>query len=137
MATIAQRELFSWKEIEELGDLERLRLVLDHLPDEPLMEVLEAERGVRGRDDYPVRAVWNSLLAGIIYGHESVESLRREMGRNTRLVWLCGFERHFIRGLAKMKLRMGLAMVVMLSMAVGRIKEKQREDMCSLVKAAA
>jgi hypothetical protein len=48
-----------------------------------------------------------------------------------------GFERHFIRGLAKMKLRMGLAMVVMLSMALGRIKEKQREDMCSLVKAAA
>jgi hypothetical protein len=81
LATIAQRELFTWKEIENLGDLERLRLVLDHLPDEALMEVLEAERGLRGRDDYPVRAVWNSLLAGIIYGHESIESLRREMSR--------------------------------------------------------
>jgi hypothetical protein len=66
--------------------------VLDHLPDEPLMEVLEGERGSRGRDDYPVRAVWNSLLAGIIYGHESIESLRRELSRNTRLLWLCGFE---------------------------------------------
>jgi hypothetical protein len=56
---------------------------------------------------------------------------------NSRLDVSYGFERHFIRGLAKMKLRMGLAMVVMLSMALGRIKEKQREDMCSLVKAAA
>jgi hypothetical protein len=39
--------------------------------------------------------------------------------------------------LAKMKLRMGLAMVVMLSMALGRIKEKQKENMRSLVKQAA
>jgi hypothetical protein len=92
MATIAQRELFSWKEIEKLGDLERLRLVLDYLPDEELMEVLEGERGRKGRNDYPVRGVWNSILAGIIYGHESIESLRREMKRNSRLLWLCGFE---------------------------------------------
>jgi len=92
MATIAQRELFSWKEVEKLGDLERLRLVLDYLPDEALMEALEAERGKHGRDDYPVRAVWNSILAGVVYGHESIESLRREMSRNTRLLWLCGFE---------------------------------------------
>jgi hypothetical protein len=56
---------------------------------------------------------------------------------NSRLDVSYGFERHFIRGLAKMKVRMGLALVIMLTMAVGRIKEKQREDMCSLVKAAA
>lgn len=90
MATIAQRELFTWKEIEKLGDLERLRLVLDYLPDEQLMERLERERGY-GRDDYPVRAVWNSILAGVVYEHRSIESLRRELKRNTRLLWLCGF----------------------------------------------
>ena len=77
MATIPQRELFSWKEIEKLGDLERLRLVLEYLPDEGLMQRLEEERG-QGRDDYPVRAVWNSILAGVVYEHKSIESLRRE-----------------------------------------------------------
>ena len=40
MAIIPQKQLFSWKEIENLGDLDRLRLVLDYLPDEQLMRAL-------------------------------------------------------------------------------------------------
>lgn len=91
MAVIAQRNLFSWKEIDYLGDLERLRLVLEYLPDEELMLTLEGHRG-RGRDDYPVRATWNSLLAGIVYQHASVDSLRRELSRNGQLRDLCGFD---------------------------------------------
>lgn len=91
MAIIPQANLFSWQEIEDLGDLERLRLVLWHLPDEALMQVLERERG-RGRDDYPVRAVWNSVLAGIVFQHPSIESLRRELLRNAQLRQLCGFD---------------------------------------------
>ncbi|MFC1735221.1 transposase [Candidatus Hydrogenedentota bacterium] len=91
MAIIAQRNLFSWKEIDDLGDLERLRLLLEHLPDEELMRTLEKHRG-RGRDDYPVRATWNSLLAGIVYQHPSIEGLRRELSRNGQLRDLCGFD---------------------------------------------
>lgn len=91
MVTIPQRELFTWKEIENLGDLERLRLVLEYLPDERLMQILECERG-QGRDDWSVRAVWNSILAGVVYQHASVESLRRELSRNPQLRWLCGFD---------------------------------------------
>jgi len=72
MAIIPQKQLFSWKEIENLGDLSRLRLVLDYLPDEPLMRALESQRA-KGRDEYPVRAVWNSILAGIVFQHNSVE----------------------------------------------------------------
>ena len=73
MAIISQTNLFSWEEIEELGDLDRLRLVLDHLPDEELMRVLEKERA-KGRDDNPVRAIWNSIIAAIVFQHNSVES---------------------------------------------------------------
>ena len=91
MATIPQPLLFSWKEIEDLGDLSRLKLLLDNLPDEDLMLTLEAARG-NGRDDYPVRAVWNSLLAGIVFPHPSIESLRRELSRNAQLRQLCGFD---------------------------------------------
>ena len=65
MANIIQKKLFGWKEIEELGDLERLKLVLKYLPDEELMVEMEKERK-KGRDEYPVRAVWNSILAGVI-----------------------------------------------------------------------
>ena len=45
MAIIPQQTLFVWSEIEELGDLERLRMVIENMPDEELMEVLERERG--------------------------------------------------------------------------------------------
>jgi len=51
-------------------------LVLEYLPDEALMVQLEKSRG-HGRDDYPVRAMWNSMLAGIVFQHPSIESLRR------------------------------------------------------------
>ena len=37
VAIIEQKQLFGWKEIEFLGDLERLYLVLNNLPDEELM----------------------------------------------------------------------------------------------------
>jgi hypothetical protein len=80
MAIIPQQTLFVWSDLNELGDLERLRLVLDYIPDEEFMQKLEYERG-NGRDDYPVRAMWNSILAGVVFEHPSVESLRRELSR--------------------------------------------------------
>jgi len=56
-----------------------------------LMRELESERA-RGRNDYPVRAVWNSILAGIVYQHISIESLRRELLRNGQLRYICGLK---------------------------------------------
>ncbi len=44
-----------------------------------------------GRDDFPVRAMWNSVLAGIVFQHISAESLRRELSRNAQLRYMCGF----------------------------------------------
>jgi hypothetical protein len=91
MAIIPQQSLFSWKEIENLADLQRFSLLLKYLPDERLMRQLESLRG-HGRNDYPVRGIWNSLLAGIVYQHPSIESLRRELMRNAQLRQLCGFD---------------------------------------------
>jgi len=90
MAILPQGSLFSWNEIAGLGDLERLKLVLEHLPDEALMQKLEKARG-KGRDDYPVRAMWNAYIALVVFQHPSVESLRRELSRNGQLRWLLGF----------------------------------------------
>ena len=55
------------------------------------MYALEEKRG-KGRDDYPVRAVWNSILAGVVFSHETIESVRREMQRNGQLRDMCGFD---------------------------------------------
>ncbi|MGM0567906.1 MAG: hypothetical protein ACQESB_01665 [Elusimicrobiota bacterium] len=51
-----QKNLFSCQDLDEIGDLRRLQLVLETLYGEWLMKKLEEERG-KGRDDYPVRAV--------------------------------------------------------------------------------
>ncbi len=91
MAIIPQMSLFVWSEIENLGDLERLKLVLEYMPDENLMRKLEKQRK-KGRNDYPVRAMWNSILAGVVFQHVSIESLRRELSRNGQLRSMCGFD---------------------------------------------
>ena len=91
MAIIHCPQLFSWNDVEARSDLHRLRMVLETLADETLMLALEAERMGR-RDDYPLRAVWNSLLAGLVFQHPSIESLRRELRRNAELRQVCGFD---------------------------------------------
>jgi hypothetical protein len=94
MAIVRQLYLFSWRNFHEqsdtLGDLERLQLVIETMPDATLMSTLRMARG-HGRNDHPVEAVWNSILAGIVYGHTSIESLRRELRRNAQLREMCGF----------------------------------------------
>jgi hypothetical protein len=52
---------------------------------------------------------------------------------NNRIDNSFGFERHFIRGLAKMQTRVGLALAVMMAMALGHVKEGRIEQMRSLV----
>lgn len=94
MAIIHERNLFSWKDfqddVQNLGDLERLNLVIKTLPDQKLINTLSILRG-NGRNDYPIKAIWNSVLAGIVYEHVSIESLRRELSRNAQLREMCGF----------------------------------------------
>jgi hypothetical protein len=92
MAMIPQITLFSWEnDIEILGDLERLKTVLENLPDEEFVRKLEKERG-RGRNEYPIRAMWNAVIAMIVLGHPRFADLIRELRRNAQLRWLCGFE---------------------------------------------
>jgi hypothetical protein len=91
MAHILQPFLFTWKQIEGSSELERLALVLAALPDEKLIRTLEQARG-KGRNDYPIRACWNALIAGIVFQHASAASLLRELRRNGQLRQLCGFD---------------------------------------------
>lgn len=91
MAKVMTPYLFRWQEVEARSDLERLRLVLNHIGDEALMRKLEEHRKW-GRNEYPIRPVWNSVLAGIVYQHLSVDSLRRELSRNGQLRDQCGFD---------------------------------------------
>lgn len=104
MAKIRAPYLFSWNDIEGRSDLDRFYLVRDNLPDEKVVEKLEKMRG-KGRDDFPVRAMWNALLAGVVFQHESIESLIRELSRNPSLLEACGFNPLPVQKRAEAELR--------------------------------
>jgi len=88
--SISQLSFFFNKEIENLGDLERLNLAIQNIDDSKLIKELNKIRG-NGRNDFPVGAMLNSLYAMMIYGHKSVSSMIRELSRNSQLRQLCGF----------------------------------------------
>ncbi|MCI9080616.1 MAG: transposase [Lachnospiraceae bacterium] len=102
MKIITQISLFDDTQNENLGDLERLKLVLDNLPDKPLIQKLKSIRG-KGRNEWPVEAMWNSLVASFIFDHDSVAGLLRELNRNSQLRIICGFQPHLYTVLAKEK----------------------------------
>ena len=89
MNSISQISIFDYSEIENLGDLERLKLFFENVNDEKLCKTLEEERK-NGRNDYPIRTMLNLIYAMKIFGHRSVESFRRELNRNSQLRIVCG-----------------------------------------------
>jgi len=64
MASISH-SLFSWQSLDESNDIFRFRKLLEALDYEALIRRLKAERKGR-RNDYPIEAMWNSLLARFI-----------------------------------------------------------------------
>lgn len=91
MAKIINRYLFNWQDIDNLPELKRFQLVLEYADDEEFIRMLERIR-YKGRNEYPVRAIWNSLLVMYVAQHSSISSLRRELMRNPLLRQLCGFD---------------------------------------------
>jgi len=88
---ISQTTFADYGMIEILGDLERFLLALLGMNDEALMLRLEARRS-NGRNDYPVRVMWNLLIAMKVFGHRTIASFRRELARNSQLRKICGLE---------------------------------------------
>ena len=102
MRIITQLSLFDDTQNENLGDLERLQNVFENIPDENLIRKLKEIRG-KGRNEWPVEAMWNSFIASFIFDHDSVASLLRELNRNSQLRILCGFQPHMYSVLTKEK----------------------------------
>ena len=90
MARIVQQDLFGWKSIKLMPALERFTMVRDTLDDEAMVCELERQRG-QGRDDYPVRAMWNAVVFFPLTGHTTWKSYVRELERNRDLLAVCGF----------------------------------------------
>lgn len=110
MSYCAQGHLFTFEDFFAEGDdNHRLVLVLSALEDDELIGKLEDERKGR-RDHYPVRMLWQSLIAAKVYGISTVNGLIRELMRNGSLRRLVGISNlcavpkpwHFSRLLGKL-----------------------------------
>lgn len=82
MHSITQLNLFA---DNELGDLVKLNTVLNELPDQELINALDEERPT-GRDDYSNLSMWRTLIAKFVFQHSTIESLIRELNRNSNYV---------------------------------------------------
>ena len=102
MKSISQISIFDYSEIENLGDLERLKLFLENVDDDNLCKALEKKKK-NGRNDYPVRTMLNLIYAMKIFGHRGVESIRRELSRNSQLRRMCGLSDGEYKYLGKRK----------------------------------
>ena len=102
MNIIQEKTIFDYMEIENLGDLERLKLCLENIEDDKLCKTLEEERG-NGRNDFPIRVMLNFVYAMKIFGHRSIESFRRELSRNSQLRKACGLKEEDYLYLGKRK----------------------------------
>ena len=76
MYNISQISVFDYTKIENLGDLQRLKMFFENINDSQLCETIEKSRK-NGRYDYPVRVMLNLIYSMKIFGHRSVESFRR------------------------------------------------------------
>jgi hypothetical protein len=82
---------FAWDCLEDSPSLQTIRELLALLPDGALLASLREARG-RGRDDYPVRVLWGTVLLTIILRHTSLEACLAELKRNAGLRQLIGIE---------------------------------------------
>lgn len=96
MYIITQTSLFDNEEIEILGDLERLKLAIENMPDEEIIRKLREIRK-NGRNDWPVEAMWNTFIASYVFNHRSVNDLLRELSRNSQLRQICGIKPRYIK----------------------------------------
>jgi len=85
------KPLFAWDVLEDSPSLKTIRDFLEAIPDHRLLAGLQAARA-KGRNDYPVRVLWGTLLVGLALRHPTVESCLAELRRNEGLRRLIGIE---------------------------------------------
>jgi Transposase DDE domain/Transposase domain (DUF772) len=85
------KPLFAWDALEDSPSLQSLRLLLEAIPDQPLLQSLRAARG-KGRDDYPVEVLWDTLVLASARRHVSTDACLEDLKRNPALRLLLGIE---------------------------------------------
>ena len=91
MRIAATEPLFAWNCLEDSPSLRTVRDFLHALPDAKLLAALRRWRG-RGRDDYPLTALWGVCILTRLLRHPTTEATLAELRRNEGLRKLIGID---------------------------------------------
>jgi hypothetical protein len=91
MKIAVTKPLFAWDALEDSPSLKSIRILLEAIPDQALLDSLRDARG-KGRDDYPVEVLWGTLLLAIALRHVATDACLEELKRNPALRLLIGIE---------------------------------------------
>lgn len=91
MRIAVTKPLFAWDCIEDSPSLQTIREFLRSVPDGELTASIERWRS-SGRNDYPVRVLWGTMLLTILLRHQTIESCLSELQRDEALRRLIGIE---------------------------------------------
>jgi len=83
--------LFAWNRLDDSPDLRCIEKFFASVPDGPLLEALNDNRG-KGRNDYPVRRLWFCALLQPLLRHTTMEQTLAELRRNADLRRIGGME---------------------------------------------
>lgn len=81
--------LFAWGALEDYPCLTTIRAFLHSVPDQQLLQGLQAARG-KGRDDFPIPVLWRVVLLSIALRHSTFNACLAELHRNPALCQLIG-----------------------------------------------
>jgi len=91
MRIAMSKPLFAWDCLEDSPALRTVRDFLHALPDAKLLNALRSWRG-RGRDDYPITALWGVCVLYPLLRQPTIEATLGELRRNRDLRGLIGIE---------------------------------------------
>ena len=94
---IIQSPLFDFEAFIAEKKNDRLVMVLEAIPAERLIAVLEKEHWT-GRKGYSVRGMWSALIAGILYQRHSIAESVRLLERDKHVRIICGFSKDNLPG---------------------------------------
>ena len=94
---IIQVPLFDFEAFIQERSTNRLVEVLEALPSEKLLSILEKERWT-GRKGYSVRGMWAALIAGMMYQCHTLADVARLLRRDKETRLVCGFSKDKMPG---------------------------------------
>ena len=81
-----------WQDYFDYCELDRLRGIFAQIDLTEVSREIRRHRNGKGRQDWPIEAMLQAVLAMIVLQHRSVASFRRELMRNPTLMIALGFE---------------------------------------------